>query len=139
MATSHPVPARPLMALASLCAATLVLTGAGPVALAMLDRLEPGQWEVRNRDMSGGRTLICLSNGRGLIQIRHERDSCTRFVVEDRPDMVTVHYTCPGNGYGQTSVRFENARLAQVETQGIAAGLPFAFAAEARRLGGCPH
>jgi hypothetical protein len=31
----------------------------------------------------------------------------------------------------------ENARLAQIETQGIAQGLPFDYSAEARRVGSC--
>jgi len=107
-------------------------------ALAMLDRLQPGQWEVRDRELAGGRTRLCIDNGRRLIQIRHMRDLCRSFTLQDTPDMVTVHYTCPGNGYGQTSIRFESAQLVQLETQGIAQSLPFNLRAEVRRLGPCP-
>ncbi len=107
----------------------------GP-ALAMLDRLEPGLWEVRARD-SADTVQICVDNGRKLIQIRHRREACRRLVVDDTAAMVTVHYTCPANGYGHTRVRFENSRLAQLETQGIDKGLPFNFVAEARRIGAC--
>lgn len=106
-------------------------------ALAMLDQLQPGQWEIRDRDVSGGRSRLCLENGRRLIQIRHMHEACRSFTVEDGVEAVTVHYTCPGNGYGQTSVRFESAQLVQLETQGIAQGLPFNVRAEVRRVGSC--
>jgi hypothetical protein len=49
----------------------------------------------------------------------------------------TVHYSCPGSGWGRTTVRVETPRLARVETQGIAGKAPFAFTAEARRVGAC--
>ncbi|WP_240949898.1 hypothetical protein [Novosphingobium sp. ERN07] len=107
----------------------------GP-SLAMLDRLESGLWEVRARD-EADTVQICIDNGRKLIQIRHQRETCRRFIVDDTPGLVTVHYTCPANGYGHTRVRFENARLAHLETQGIDNGLPFNFVAEARRIGAC--
>ena len=106
-------------------------------ALAMLDQLQPGQWEVRDRDLSGSRSRMCLENGRRLIQIRHMRETCRSFTVQDTAAAVTVHYTCPGNGYGQTSVRYENPQLVQLETQGIAQGLPFNVRAEVRRVGAC--
>ncbi len=106
-------------------------------ALAMLDQLQPGQWEVRDRDLSGSRSRMCLENGRRLIQIRHMRETCRSFTVQDTAAAVTVHYTCPGNGYGQTSVRYENPQLVQLETQGIAQGLPFNVRAEVRRVGSC--
>lgn len=106
-------------------------------SLAMLDHLQPGQWEVRDRDLAGGRSRLCIENGRRLIQIRHMREVCRSFTVQDTADTVTVHYTCPGNGYGQTSVRYESAQLVQLETQGIAQGLPFNIRAEVRRVGAC--
>jgi hypothetical protein len=106
-------------------------------SLAMLDHLQPGQWEVRDRDLAGNRSRLCIENGRRLIQIRHMREVCRSFTVQDTADTVTVHYTCPGNGYGQTSVRYESAQLVQLETQGIAQGLPFNMRAEVRRIGAC--
>lgn len=127
----------------AICAAAMSAAFSSPAvtaekpALAMLDLLQPGQWEVRDRDLSGGRSRVCLENGRNLIQIRHMRETCRSFTVEDTAEAVTVHYTCPGNGYGQTSVRFENAQLVQLETQGIAQGLPFNVRAEVRRVGSC--
>ena len=106
------------------------------VQLAMLDRLEPGMWELRARD--GRRTeRVCLDDGRRLIQLRHPNLPCRQFVVEDEANAVTVHYTCNGQGSGRTQLRFESPRLVQIETQGVASKLPFDFTAEARRIGNC--
>lgn len=106
-------------------------------ALAMLDRLEPGLWQVYPLGASSTNMQFCIDNGRRLIQIRHPRESCKRFVIQDTPGTVTVQYTCPAGGYGHTKLRFENPRLVQLETQGIDDGLPFNFAAEVRRIGAC--
>jgi hypothetical protein len=102
----------------------------------MLDRLEPGLWEVRARD-DGDTVQICVNNGRKLIQVRHRGETCKPFIIDDTPSMVTVQYSCPTGGYGHTRLRYENPRLVQLETQGIDKGLPFNFVAEARRLGPC--
>lgn len=106
-------------------------------ALAMLDGLEGGRWEVRLRDGTRRAYPLCLDNGRGLIQLRHDRQNCDRLVIDDQPGEVTVQYTCRGRGYGRTHIRRETDRLVQIETQGIAEGLPFDFTAEARRVGDC--
>ncbi len=104
--------------------------------LQLLDKLQPGMWEMRFRDGSAARRM-CLTSGRQLIQIRHPGASCQTQVVEDAPESVTVTYTCLGAGYGRTTVRMETSALAQLESQGIASGLPFDFAAEVRRVGAC--
>lgn len=105
--------------------------------LAMLDQIEPGRWEIRPRDGTQRAYPICVDDGRELIQLRHEALPCERQIVEDGRDAVTVQYTCRGRGYGRTSIRRETPRLVQIQTQGIAEGLPFEFAAEARRVGNC--
>lgn len=105
-------------------------------ALAMLTKLPRGQWSVVSRDGGPSRT-ICLGDPAQLVQLRHGGSSCSRFVVEDAADKVTVQYTCRGNGYGRTSIRKETNTLVQIESQGIAGGLPFQFRAEARRTGVC--
>lgn len=105
-------------------------------ALGMLAQLEPGQWELRWRDGSRVERL-CLHDGRRLIQLRHPQERCERFVVNDDANDVTIQYTCRGRGYGRTHIRRESGRIVQIETQGIAEGLPFNFAAEARRVGEC--
>jgi len=126
----------------------LVLAGAvavaigGPVfaertSLSMLDRLDHGNWELRMRGVGNGVESICLDNGRKLIQLRHPAEKCSSVIVDDTMTEVTVQYTCPGRGYGRTSIRRETSKLAQIDSQGIANGLPFAFSAEARWVGVC--
>jgi hypothetical protein len=105
-------------------------------SLAMLTGLDDGKWEVRPRDGSAVRRL-CVQSGLELIQLQHGQANCSRFVVEDDPKEVTVQYTCRGNGYGRTTIRRETASLVQIDSQGIAGGLPFQFSAEARRVGAC--
>lgn len=105
-------------------------------ALAMLSKLPRGQWVVSSRDGGPSRT-ICLGDPVQLVQLRHAGSACSRFVVEDAADKVTVQYTCKGNGYGRTSIRRETSTLVQIESQGIQGGLPFQFKAEARRTGAC--
>lgn len=105
-------------------------------ALAMLGQLESGRWELRARDGSPVER-ICLPDTRRLIQLRHPTDACDRLVVDDAATEVTVQYTCRGRGYGRTHIRRETNRLVQIDTQGIADGLPFAYAWEARKVGDC--
>ncbi len=104
--------------------------------LAMLAALDDGLWEVRLRD-SGEVRRVCVRSGLELIQLQHGDAGCSRFVVEDGAQSVTVQYTCRGNGYGRTNVRRESSSLVQVDSQGIAGGLPFQFSAEARKIGAC--
>ncbi len=117
-------------------AAAASAQGGGP-SLAMLDRLEAGRWEIRLREPGNPSERICIADGRRLIQLRHPGTACERFVVQDGPNDVVVQYTCRGKGYGRTHIRRETGRLAQIDSQGIAAGLPFEFSAEARRVGDC--
>ncbi|MEE4540328.1 MAG: hypothetical protein V2J51_17775 [Erythrobacter sp.] len=105
-------------------------------SLAMLEGLTKGEWTIKHRDGSADKK-ICVKTGRELIQLRHDDAGCSRFVVEDGASKVTVQYTCPGNGYGRTNIRKETGGLVQIESQGIASGLPFQFAAEGRRTGSC--
>ena len=105
-------------------------------SLAMLRGLSKGEWTIKNRDGSPDRK-ICVRTGEELIQLQHGNQACSRFVVEDSLNRITVQYTCPGNGYGRTNIRKETGALVQIESQGIASGLPFQFAAEARRTGTC--
>lgn len=118
------------------CVAAAPLAAAAGNALGFLNRLEPGRWVVASRDGGPSRT-VCLGDPIQLIRLRHSSGSCSRYVVEDAADKVTVQYTCKGSGYGRTSVRRETASLVQIESQGIEGGLPFQFRAEARRTGAC--
>lgn len=105
--------------------------------LAMLDGLDAGRWELRVRNSGRETERLCVSNGRRFIQLRHPDAACDRFVLQDDPQAVTVQYTCRGKGYGRTEIRRETSRLVQIQSQGIVAGLPFDFTAEARRVGDC--
>lgn len=104
--------------------------------LAMLDRLERGGWNLHIR--TDDRTQrICVRTGREFIQLRHNQPSCSRFVVQDEPDEITVQYTCRGNGYGRTTIRREGRGIVQIRTQGTYAGAPFSLEGEARHTGRC--
>lgn len=104
--------------------------------LAMLGTLSKGEWTIKPRG-GGPDRRICLRSGTELIQLMHRESGCNQFVVEDGAARVTVQYTCPGNGYGRTSIRRETGTLVQLESQGIHDGTPFHLTAEARRTGSC--
>ena len=104
--------------------------------LAMLGTLAKGEWTIKQRGGASDRK-VCVRTGAELIQIIHRDSGCNQFVVEDGAARVTVQYTCPGNGYGRTSIRRETSSLVQVESQGIHNGMPFQLVAEARRTGNC--
>lgn len=129
--------AKPILAALLLGALSVTPASGQRRQLTMLDQLSEGRWELRLRGERRQVERICLRDGRGLIQLRHPEQPCDRLVVEDSPSSVTVQYTCRGRGYGRTHIRKESGELIQVETQGIAGGVPFDFAAEGRRIGGC--
>ena len=101
----------------------------------VLSSLNLGEWSVRVR---GGETRkICVRNGRQLAKLRHAGNRCNTRVLRDNGKSATVRYTCPGKGYGETTITRETGRLAQIRSQGIENGSPFDFSAEARRIGDC--
>lgn len=106
-------------------------------ALVMVDRIQAGQWELVARDGSRAKERVCLRDGHRLIQWRHPGSACEWLIVDDSVTQATVQYTCRGQGFGRTSIRMETSRLFQMQTQGIANGLPFDFAAEGRYIGPC--
>ena len=123
------------LAVAALAGATAVPAQAP--TLAMLDQLEKGSWQLRERGNDAVLQTVCVGDARRMIQIQHPRANCSRYIIEDTQKSVTVHYTCPGAGHGRTSIRSETNRLVQIDTQGIADGKPFSQAIEARRAGPC--
>ena len=135
MAIFFPFVRYSLVALGLAGAATAVPAQAP--SLAMLDRLEKGSWQLRERGKDAVVQTMCLGDARRMIQVYHPGATCSRYVIEDTPSSVTVHYTCPGAGHGRTTIRSETNRLVQIDTQGIAEGRPFSQAIEARRTGGC--
>lgn len=108
-------------------------------ALAMLDQVDRGSWELRQRGGGASVEKICIDGGRRLIQLRHQNQRCEQIVIDDRAAEVTVQYSCGKQGYGRTHIRRETSGLLQIDSQGISNGFPFSFAAEARRAGDCPR
>lgn len=104
--------------------------------LAMLDTLTRGSWTLTLRE-EGTSEQICVRTGREFIQLRHRQPGCEQFVVRDEANVVTVQYTCRGNGYGRTTIRKEGNALVQIRSEGIRAGAPFSIEGEARRTGSC--
>ncbi len=105
-------------------------------ALAMLDRIERGLWDVRYRDGTPAGS-VCVRTGREFIQLRHPDRTCSQYVVEDSQSQVSVQYTCPGAGYGLTNIRRESGSLLQIKGSGLTSSQPFDFTAEARKVGPC--
>lgn len=112
-------------------------TAAQAPSMQALHQLEPGQWELRERGVEGKVRSLCATNLEQLLQFRHSRASCKRFIVSNTPRELVVTYECGASGSGRTALRVETSRLAQIQTQGIADGAPFDMAVEARRVGIC--
>ncbi len=106
-------------------------------ALAAVSGLQPGQWSLRARDNPSESRSLCVTDTHALLQVRHGAAICSRFIIASDAHMATVHYTCPGSGHGRTTIRVENPRLVQIETQGIMKNEPFANMWEGRRTGEC--
>ncbi|ESZ86819.1 MAG: hypothetical protein Q27BB25_12465 [Blastomonas sp. CACIA14H2] len=105
--------------------------------LAMLNKIQPGLWNLKERGTAQNGDQLCVRDARKLLQLRHRELQCSRFVVSDEPDEVTVTYRCPGGGSGRTTIKYEGRGLVQIESQGIAQNSPFAFALEGRYAGSC--
>ncbi|MBO9713649.1 MAG: hypothetical protein J7495_12095 [Sphingomonas sp.] len=121
--------------------AVLVLSGVAPAqrspaTLTALRGLERGQWQLKDTE-DGTTRKLCLSDPSTLLQLQHGNTQCSHFVVEDSASAATIHYTCPGHGYGRTTVSVETPRLVRVDTQGVLDGAPFAKELEGRRMGAC--
>lgn len=137
---SNPAFWRAAIALGMVLALTAPALTQGKGKLGALSHLQPGLWQLRKLDDAAApRRSICVANPEILMQLEHRGAPCSQIVVTDDASNATVHYTCPANGYGRTSVRVETPRLAKIDTQGIIGNSPFAYRAEARRVGACPR
>lgn len=123
--------------LMGIAAVILVAAPGAAQAPSAIAGLQSGNWELRDLGRSGARTQICVRNPARLLQIRHAGQSCPRRVLNEDGRSVTVRYECSRSGWGQTTVSVETARLARIDTQGIAGGSPFHNVYEARRTGDC--
>ncbi len=110
--------------------------GAGQAALS---GLQAGRWNLDEIGVQDPGRSLCVTSPDQFIQIYHPGLQCARYVISDAPDKVTIHYTCPGKGYGRTTVSVENPQLIKLDTQGIGPdGQPFDRSYEGRRTGICP-
>lgn len=125
------------MAFAGAVAAPGLSQPAQAPTLVALTGIERGQWSLRSREDPSENRSVCVADPRALLQIRHSGANCSRYVIESAAKTATVHYTCPGQGHGRTTIRVETAKLVQIESQGIAKGEPFAVALEGRKIGSC--
>lgn len=119
------------------CTAAGVSFAAPGAPIRALSAIQPGQWEIHSRDNPDANRSFCMADAKVLLQLRHPNNVCSRYVIADSVKGATVQYSCPSGGNGRTSLRVETPRLVQIETQGIADQSPFAFSAEARRVGDC--
>jgi hypothetical protein len=123
-----------LMAFACLLPAQTLATGELP-ALAQLER---GRWQLTNpATPDAAADSICLGDPILLMKLEHQGVTCSHEVVASNATGGAIHYTCPGNGFGRTSIRVETPRLAKIDTQGIASNRPFAYRLQAKRVGPC--
>ncbi|MEA3038609.1 MAG: hypothetical protein QOE79_1122 [Sphingomonadales bacterium] len=119
------------LAAAALPAAALVAADNDPLAM-----LESGKWSVRSSDGANAREL-CLGDPAQLVRLEHAGMACKDDSVAGEARGATIQYSCPGHGFGHTSLRIETPRVATIETQGLVDGRPFAYRATARKAGPC--
>jgi hypothetical protein len=116
---------------------------AGPVfaltlpKLEALARLEPGRWQLRDSEGAAARSICLAADPVAFVQLEHQGVSCGSEVLASEAGAATVEYSCPGRGFGRTSIRVETSRLARIDTQGLVDGRPFAYRVEARKVGAC--
>lgn len=113
------------------------VSAASPSDLMVLQKIEPGQWDIRPLDVRDGGRTMCITNPATFLTLGHPGMTCSRIDITNTAHEAVVHYRCPGAGSGQTSLRLETPRLVQIETQGILRQMPFQMRFEARRTGAC--
>ena len=109
---------------------------AGPQRPASLANVEGGLYEI-DRLGPGARPRICIADPMAFASYEHRGKPCTRVVISDGPGGAVIHYTCPGGGFGRSTVKALTPRSLRVETQGIADNAPFQYVFQARRVGAC--
>lgn len=128
---------RRVLLLASVLVSGGLLIGASAGAPLAFGRIQPGGWQLRSLDGSAPVRRICLSDPAELIQLRHPGATCSRFVLDNNPDLATIHYTCTAAGYGRTTIKVETSELIRIESQGLVNRAPFQVTLEGRRIGSC--
>jgi hypothetical protein len=99
----------------------------------------PGLWDVSHSATGAAAERVCLADPMILTQWEHRGGACTRVVLSEHEADATIHYTCAGRGFGQSTITLLTPRSLRIDTQGISNGLPFAYSLHARRAGDCPR
>ena len=118
-------------------AAVLTLSLGAAQRPAMLSRASGGLWEVSGVPGAGKPVRMCIADLAILAQYEHRKAQCTRRVIRETPTFAEIQYSCPGGGFGRTTVGLLTPRSLRVETQGISQNAPFHYVLQARRVGGC--
>lgn len=128
-----------LRVLSAAAAAGLLALPSAAQAPGPLANLQPGLWSLRaiGGPARAEARSICVRNPSQLLQIHHAGQRCTRRTLNASGESISVRYECAGGNWGQTELRVETPRLANIDTQGIAGGGPFHRIYEARRTGDC--
>jgi len=124
------------LALVGLGSAALLLTLAAAQRPASLANIEGGLWEVDPLG-PGASAKLCIADPMTFASYEHRAKACTLVVISDGPNGAVIHYTCPGGGFGRSTVKALTPRSLRVETQGIADNAPFQYVFQARRVGAC--
>jgi len=124
---------RPIASLAAAAAGVALAAAATP---SVLSEASGGLWEVTRLGESPVR--LCIADPQLLAQFEHRNGKCTRSVIRAGGTNATIHYTCAGGGFGQSSVTVVTPRSLRVETQGISDNAPFKYTLQARRIADCP-
>ncbi len=126
-----------------IAAALLAVAGAAAAqparapTLAAMAAVQPGRWQLRTPGSPVAPRETCIADPSILLRLRQHAAQCTRFVIADSAKGATVHYTCPGSGHVRTQLRIDTPRALYLESEGVAEGMPFSDAIEARRMGDC--
>jgi hypothetical protein len=126
--------------LASFCGASSSAAFVQGDGLELLNSLDRGMWQLRGiggTPSKAAASKICLGETARLIQIQHGEATCSRFIVRNSANTLTVSYSCKGLGQGLTTIRKESSKLIQIDSQGIKDNAPFSFSVEARHAGSC--
>ena len=127
---------RGALLLAGLIAAALPAHALSVSASGAFSKVERGRWLLRNAD-EGAERAICFGDPVAFVQIEHRGARCTHEVIANDGAAATVQYSCPGRGYGHTSIRVETSKAVLIDTQGLVDGRPFSHRLEARKIGAC--
>ena len=120
----------------ALLAAALTLLGAAPGPTSPRDA-RPGIWEISLSATGSHPRRVCLADPMLLSQWEHRGLPCRRDLIAEHDASATISYACGRAGFGQSVVTLVTPRSLKIDTQGIADGLPFAYALYARRVGEC--